>query len=100
MEYLKNAQDCHAENPETFHVPPKEDLATIKPGDFVKLIFDVKGVPHIKGERMWVHVTRVSKGKIEGTLDNNPMYVDYVDFGAKITFTKDHVIQIHKRQEH
>ncbi len=100
MQYLVNAQERHQENPQSFQVPSKEELATIKPGDFVKLIFTVQHVPNINGERMWVFVTRVNKNKLEGTLDNNPEFVDYVDYGSKISFTKDHVIQIHKRQEH
>ena len=69
---------------ETFDLPTRGELLAVKPGDYVKLIFDLpNGV-----ERMWVKVTNTNidyTNQWEGTLANSP-FGGGMEFGDTILF--------------
>jgi hypothetical protein len=60
----------HRAYPDTIYVPPPEELAALKAGDFVKLAFHT-GMSNPEYEIMWVEVT----GPGTGVLSNDPTFV-------------------------
>lgn len=76
-------------SPDTFEVPSEADIANIKVGDYVKLIFLYEG-DVCEGERMWVQVKVLNKDAeyFGGLLSNDPVVVplklnDYIEFDSK-----------------
>ena len=61
---------------ETYDLPDRRDLLTLKAGDTVKLIFRTEE----GGERMWIQLSKTDDiDEWYGTLDNAPM--DIADLG-------------------
>ena len=56
--------------PETFWLPSEEERLSLEPGVLVKLMFEMKDG---WGERMWVNVSSIGKGRLTGTLVNCPV---------------------------
>ncbi len=79
------------EYPETFEIPDEEAKQTIEPGVVVKLMFEMRDG---WGERMWVEVVAVKRRHIVGTLRNHPIGVPRLDWGDRIKFKRDHIIEI------
>lgn len=87
-----NLLDCverNRENPETFYVPPPEEIERVGPGDHCKLIF----IGSELNERMWVFVTAREDGGFVGTLANNPLQSDW-NFGDVVRFRPEHIADI------
>jgi len=69
---------------DSFEMPSRRELSSLKIGDNVKLIFTDKD--NENGERMWVKLTKNESGeKWEGELDNKPLGLD-MKCGEKIIF--------------
>lgn len=72
---LLNAQELHFNHRDTFYAPSQDELATIKPGDNVKigavLDYEVCGA---SAERFWVLVTDVTDTSITGVVNNDLIF--------------------------
>ena len=58
---LADAQTMHREHPETFDAPDAQELAAIKPGDWVKICRE--------GERFWCKVVGAKGKYLIGAVD-------------------------------
>lgn len=69
----------------TFELPTRDQLLTLTPGDFVKVIFaDDEGIP---AERMWVKLTDTSDSwEWVGSLDNDPSTLTGITYGDLVRF--------------
>ncbi|OEJ12998.1 hypothetical protein BFL38_00060 [Brachyspira hampsonii] len=89
--YLENAFELNKEYPDTFKIPSKEETYSLKPDDYVKLIFtEENAVP----ERMWVKITNINGNNFTGILDNDPYCLKSVKCGDKIVFKTENIIDI------
>jgi hypothetical protein len=102
---LDDGEALHAEAPETFWIPPREDRERLGLGDLVKLIFriavDDPAAP-VAVERMWVIVRERAEGGYLGLLDNDPFALaenDELWSGVEIPFEPRHVIDIDPADE-
>lgn len=79
----------------TFFKPSAEEIALLKPGNEVKLIFSFDN-PDPKGpraERMWVKIVRIEPGgHFTGTLDNDPNYIKDLKYQDLVEFEEKHII--------
>ena len=100
---LHSGEEYHATAPETFPIPSLDARENLKPGDFVKLIFEI----HVDSdedpyqvERMWVIVREVTAEGYLGVLDNDPYCISENDqfwSGIELPFEPQHVIAIQSR---
>jgi hypothetical protein len=95
---LASAEECHAQNPETFWIPDKEDRNSLQPGDFAKVIFKTYTGDNIQGERIWVRVAGRVGDTYVGTLGNDP-FIIAKRFGDRVHFRAEHVIDITRKGE-
>lgn len=98
--YLENIPEKHRQYPDTFEKPSEEDLAALKVGDTVKLIFcptpEYEEEAECGGERMWVQITGIRNDSLTGTLDNVPVvFGEFLTLGDTIDFTFDNIADIH-----
>ena len=110
---LGDAQARHRANPDSFWLPPDEELARIAPGSQVRLIFRLldqadlvrdgvepygpTGAPNltIQFERMWLWVERLDGEALVGILDNLPMATHArLAPGARVRFRRRDVIDL------
>lgn len=96
---IRDGVQANKENPETFWIPSDEDKAKLKPGNLVKLSFDIqtideKGELEINGERMWVIILEINKDLFTGILDNQPQCTNELKPGYKLHFKPKHIIDI------
>ncbi|MCW7552674.1 hypothetical protein NX722_08455 [Endozoicomonas gorgoniicola] len=107
---LRNGEECHKEHPETFWIPSLEERQNLKVGDAAKVIFEIEcetedGEIIIEGERGYLIVSEVIEDKYIGILDFQPLCIDkedddvYLQFGAEIPFSTEHVIDIDRPPE-
>jgi hypothetical protein len=93
---LANGVDRNRRHPDTFEIPDEAIRLSIKPGDRVKLGFELSRGP---GDRMWVDVTRVGKRKLVGILFNEPVFIPRLESGDKVKFRREHIIGYVPREE-
>lgn len=91
---MLDAQELARLHPKTFEAPSQGDLATLKPGDFVKICVEVikeDGAPG-RGERFWVRLTKVGE-TLTGTIDNELLFTDLhgLVLRDEISFERRHV---------
>lgn len=81
--------------PESAPVPTADDLAGLAPGWFVKVsgVLEEKQVGDPKGERIWVEVTRVVGGQVQGTVASHPIALP-LKHGDLVAFGKGDVFQV------
>ncbi|MFN9364917.1 MAG: hypothetical protein ACK55N_05830, partial [Planctomycetota bacterium] len=101
---LRDAEECHAKNPDEFWIPPLEERINLQRGQSAKLIFDIEATDEdgnviVTGERMWVTVLERVGDLYVGILENQPasLYPDsdaYLTMGAEIPFGVNHVTDI------
>jgi len=93
MEHLGNIRfycDKHAPK-------PQEQFRDWDPKDFVgrhvKLAFpaDDPENPHIEREHMWVKVMEVDGQRLIGKLDNDPLFVSWLEDGSEVSFGRQEV---------
>ncbi len=100
---LESAELRHAESPDTFWIPPRQDRESIAVGQLAQLLFKI-AIPNdpdgeFNVERMWVEVKRRVDEVYIGMLRNRPASVesdDTLELGAEILFRPEHVIDIRK----
>lgn len=88
---LGSGVESNRRAPETFYIPPDCDKDILEPGDTVKLMFQMKDG---WGERMWVKITAIEKGRFLGTLRNEPIGIPRLDFDSRVKFRREHIIDI------
>jgi hypothetical protein len=101
---LRSAEESHAQHPDTFWIPSREERENLQRGQAARLIFDIESIDdagqvQLQGERMWVVVSERCGGLYVGILDNQPASVEpgekvYLYFGAEVPFGPEHVIDI------
>jgi hypothetical protein len=84
-----DAQAMAREHPDTFFAPDPATLATIRPGDYVK----VAGSVCSPTERFWVQVTQVTGDRLAGTVQNLLLEVP-LEQGAPVAFERRHVYDV------
>jgi hypothetical protein len=92
---LKDATAVAAAHKYTFYKASPAEIAQVRPGENVKLIFmfdsDDPGAP--EAERMWVLVDEVlGDGRFVGRLDNTPRYIKDLTAGDRIEFEDVHIV--------
>ena len=96
---LDNAEEIHANYPESFWLPEKTKRQNLNIGDIVKLIFRMELIDDPEGisvERMWVQVIEVKDDYYIGTLDNDPAREVFLQYPDKVVFKSEHVINIYE----
>lgn len=101
---LESGEDRHAENADSFWIPPRVEREQLRPGQAVKLLFRIEstqpdGSTEVGVERMWVLVTERIDRMYVGRLDNEPSSVEadddvYLVRGAEVPFGPEHVIDV------
>lgn len=91
---LVNAETRAKTSPETFEIPDREARESLKPGNIVKLIFELQNSTDIAGERMWVEIIGKADNMYIGTLDNDPQFIKDLAAGDKIDFRPEHITEI------
>ena len=91
---LDDAEQRHADNPRTFHIPDRAERAGLQVGQMVQLLFlflnvDPDGSRVLDCEKMWVTIQGVSGGRYWGQLESLPRTstvlapLDRIDFGPE-----------------
>ncbi len=93
---LDDGAETHREFPDTFQIPAQADRESLRPDDFVKLIFRIEFDDKAHVERMWVRVTEVRPEFYVGVLDNDPYCTDEIRSGMRVEFHADHIIQLER----
>lgn len=94
--YLENAFELNKEYSDTFEIPSKKEIESLKVNDLVKLIFvEENDNPETMPERMWVKIIKINKDNFIGILDNNPYYIESVKYGDEIVFKIENIIDIY-----
>jgi hypothetical protein len=88
---LGSGVKSHEEHPETFWIPSEQEKNSVEPGFDVQLSF----LAGQGGERMWVKVTEVTGNKLVGELGNEPVGIPRLEWGKKIKFRREHILNIH-----
>jgi len=81
-----DAQAMSMNYSKTFEAPNKEDLDSIKIGDFVKIC--------VNDERFWVKVTDIKDDVITGQVDNDLVLNDKIKYNDTIDFPKKCIFAI------
>jgi len=94
--HLKSGEESNRRYPKTFYIPPENKRTNLRPGDIVKLIFDIKGRGGLQlHERMWVKVTGNSGPYYLGDLSSSPLSDNRrLRWGSPVVFLPEHVIDI------
>jgi hypothetical protein len=95
---LEDGEQYRREAPDTFEIPPKAARETLRPGQIVKLMFNIKADGKSQIERMWVVVEGEHKDGYAGLLDNQPMATEKMRPGMRIRFYPRHVINIYPQR--
>lgn len=91
---LENVIERKQESWESFDLPNKNELLSLKVWSIVKLIFIYD---EWENERMWVEITNILVDwKLEGNLVNSPNNIPNLEYGDKITFWYNNIIDIYK----
>jgi hypothetical protein len=95
---LDNVEELHAQHPDTYHIPSRQERSSLRIGNRVKLVFlfltQRKGQEIIQGERMWCTIVEVNDGRYVGTLDNCPVTSEVVQPGDRIEFGPEHIATV------
>lgn len=96
---LDNAENIHANYPDSFWIPEKTIRQNLKIGETVKLIFRMQLIDNrdeVSVERMWVKIIDVKEGYYLGTLDNDPAREVFLQYPDLVIFKPEHVINIYE----
>lgn len=81
--------------PYTFFVPGADEIAQVRPGLLVKLIFAADPPSEKHGaERMWVKVDHRDGEDLSGRLDNDPDDIPALRHGDAMEFKSHHIIAV------
>ena len=90
---LDDPRPTQKEAPYTFFLPDERELAMLRPGDLVKLIF--RSHPRSlkwEAERMWVEITAISENGLTGRLNNEAYDMPQMPLGTELNFQRYHVV--------
>lgn len=98
---LESGEARHEQCPEKFWIPPRRDRDNLRPGQSVRLLFQIEGENENGGvetnvERMWAIVAGRVGDLYIGVLDNQPATIEpgLLDEGDEFMFRAEHVIDI------
>jgi hypothetical protein len=98
---LASAEMRHAEHPDSFLIPERNERDTLAPGDAAKLLFDIEtreaGRVTDRGvDRMWVIVKRRVGDSYVGVLESDPGVTEGLTLrpGVEVLFRAEHVSDI------
>lgn len=95
---LENATEKNRLYPDTFEIPEREELESLRIGDIVKLIFiptdEFREEEECGGERMWVIITKIDGNQYVGTLDNQPMVIHELEIGGLVRFKRENIASL------
>lgn len=98
---LESGEERQATYGEKFWLPARADREHIRPGQSVRLLFQIEsldddGVSEVGVERMWAVVVGRVGEYYRAVLDNQPVSIDagYLDEGIEFLFKAEHVIAI------
>lgn len=94
---LGDGVERHSKHPDTFYLPSDEAKGLLRPGDDVKLMFEMKRDGG--GDRMWVTIVEIGRHHFVGELNNWPVMVPKLVPGDTIKFRLRHIIDIAWREE-
>jgi hypothetical protein len=98
---LEDGEQYHKKAPDTFEIPPKSARESLRPGQIVKLMFNIRADGESLVERMWVVVEGKEADGYVGALDNQPVTTEKLRPGMRIRFQPKHIICIYtQRAEH
>jgi hypothetical protein len=89
---LLDAEAAHRTEPRTYSIPRRAVRESLRPGDYVKLLFAV--VPPagwVEVERMWVEVIASGSDGYSGRLSNQPLHLPSLKLGDQVAFGPEHV---------
>lgn len=95
LENVRETAKAHSD----FELPSENDVKSLVPGDFAKLLFRFPQPDrhHPNAERMWVNITGAFQcGCWLGRLSNDPLYAP-LKIGDKVEFSPEHVLAIMKK---
>ena len=92
---LESGVESNQAYPDSFEIPDADEKADLRPGDRVKLMWSVRGLP---GERMWVEILERGGDQFVGHLRNHPMFV-HLSCGEQVRFHADHIIDWYEPHE-
>jgi hypothetical protein len=91
---LANAEARHRQYPRSFFIPDRAERESLRPGDLVRLHFEIvsprPGQP--EAERMWVEVTGRDAAGYVGVLTNVPVVITTIGPGGTVRFGPEHVM--------
>lgn len=102
---LRNGEESHDAQPDTFWIPPLDQRKSLKIGDAAKVSLDIEcededGQIFVEGERGYVIVSEIVGDQYIGILDFQPLCIEkdqddvYLCFGAEVPFGPEHIIDI------
>lgn len=93
---LGNGERLNEQHPRSFFIPTRAERDAVRPGDLVKLLFEIvepaDDMP--SAERMWVQVTEAEGGRYVGVLDNQPGALRSIGPGSRVEFGPEHIISL------
>jgi hypothetical protein len=92
---LEDGEQYHRNAPDTFEIPPRFERENLRPGQIVKLMFNITVGRESTVERMWAIVEAKDGTAYVGALDNQPATTDQMRPGMKVRFEPKHVISIY-----
>lgn len=92
---IRDPRPVAEENPYTFSLPTRAELAHLQPGHNVKLIFESRPKGRdFDAEQMWVRITHRDGDRFLGVLDNHPADIPQIALGDEISFQAHQVIDV------
>jgi hypothetical protein len=90
--HLVNGEERRREAPYTYFLPHSDQIAALRVGDMVKLLFEYDGeVEAYGGERMWVTVDQIDGSDFEGRLLSEPCE-SHITTGALVQFNAGDIL--------
>lgn len=75
--------------PDTFHIPDRAEIQSLRPGYFVKLCFEEE---NNTPERMWVVITNIDGDNFTGILENEPLDIKSISYSDTVCFNSKHIL--------
>jgi len=91
MYTLVDAKKKNIEHPNSFEIPSKAEINSLKSGDYVKLIFEEEGA---NSERMWVKIMSIGNDNFHGVLMNDPFNLTSIKDGDLVVFNSKNIIEV------
>lgn len=90
--HVVSGEERRLEAPYTFFLPHPDQIASLRVGDMVKLLFEYDGeVEEYGGERMWVSVDLIDNSGFEGRLLSDPCET-HIAKGDHVTFRREDIL--------